>query len=116
MAARVPGDDLRYFVIAVLIQRETGGNLTELLDRISALIRARLKLMGTIQVLSAEGRLSAWILGLLPFFMAFYMNMVNPKLMSMLWTDPVGLNLVWAMLVIMIVGVFWMRRIIRIHV
>lgn len=116
LATRVPSDDLRYFVIAVLIQRETGGNLTELLDSISALIRARLKLMGMIQVLSAEGRLSAWILGLLPFFMGFYMYLVNTKMMSLLWTDPFGIKLVWSMLVIMVIGVYWMRRVIRIHV
>lgn len=116
MATRVPSDDLRYFVIAVLIQRETGGNLTELLDSISALIRARLKLMGTIRVLSAEGRLSAWILGLLPFIMAVVLNIINPKFMSVLWTDPTGLKVVWIMLVMMVVGIFWMRRVIRIHV
>jgi tight adherence protein B len=116
MATRVPSDDLRYFVIAVLIQRETGGNLTELLDSISALIRARLKLMGTIRVLAAEGRLSAWILGLLPFVLAVFLNFINPKFMSLLWTDPVGLKLVWIMLVMMAVGVYWMRRVIRIHV
>jgi tight adherence protein B len=116
MATRVPSADLRYFVIAVLIQRETGGNLTELLDNISALIRARLKLMGTVRVLSAEGRLSAWILGLLPFILAVILNIINPKFMSVLWTDPAGLKLVWIMLVMMVVGVFWMRRVIRIHV
>lgn len=116
MATRVPSDDLRYFVIAVLIQRETGGNLTELLDSISALIRARLKLMGTINVLSAEGRLSAWILGLLPIVLGVFLNVVNPKFMSLLWTDPAGLKLVWTMLVLMVIGVFWMRRVIRIHV
>lgn len=116
LAVRAPSDDLRYFVIAVLIQRETGGNLTELLDSISKLIRSRLNLLGTIQVLSAEGRLSAWILGILPFVMAFYMNIVNPKLMSILWTDPLGVKLVWGMLAIMLLGVYWMRRVIRIHV
>ncbi len=116
LAVRAPSDDLRYFVIAVLIQRETGGNLAELLDGISKLIRARLNLLGTIQVLSAEGRLSAWILGILPFVMAFYMNMVNPKLMSLLWTDPVGVKMVWGMMAIMLIGVYWMRRVIRIHV
>ncbi len=116
LVVRAPSDDLRYFVIAVLIQRESGGNLAELLDSISKLIRARLTLLGTIQVLSAEGRLSAWILGVLPFVMAIYMNTVNPKLMSLLWTDPVGVKLVWGMLAIMLIGVYWMRRVIRIHV
>lgn len=115
-AIRAPSEDLHYFVIAVLIQHETGGNLAELLDSISALIRARLKLMGTIQVYSAEGRLSAWILGILPFILAFYVNLVNPKLMSMLWTDPLGLQLVWGALAAMVIGAFWMRRIIKIHV
>lgn len=116
LAIRAPSEDLRYFVIAVLIQRETGGNLTELLDSISAMIRARLKLLGTIRVYSAEGRLSAWILGILPFVLAIYMNMVNPKLMSMLWTDPVGLQLVWVMLLLMVIGAYWMHRIIKIRV
>lgn len=116
MATRVPSDDLRYFVIAVLIQRETGGNLTELLDSISALIRARLRLMGTIRVLAAEGSLSAWILSLLPFAMAIILNILNPKYMSILWTDPLGLTMVWIMLVMMVIGIYWMRRVIRIHV
>lgn len=116
LATRAPSDDLHYFVIAVLIQRETGGNLTELLDTISALIRARLKLLGTVRVLAAEGVLSAWILGLLPFVMAIYMSIANPKLFSMLWTDPLGMKLVWAALVAMVIGIFWMRRVIRIHI
>ncbi len=116
MATRIPSADLRFFVIAVLIQRETGGNLSELLDNISALIRARLKLMGTIRVLSAEGRFSAWILGILPFAVGGFIYLVSPKFMSMLWTDPTGLKMVWIMLVAMILGIFWMRQIVRIHV
>jgi tight adherence protein B len=115
-ATRLPSDDLRYFIIAVLIQRETGGNLTELLDSISALIRARLRLMGTIRVLSAEGRFSAWILGILPFALSAILNIINPKFMSILWTDPTGLKMLWTMMVIMVIGIFWMRRVIRIHV
>jgi tight adherence protein B len=116
LAARCPSADMRFFVIAVLIQRETGGNLTELLDKISALIRARLKLLGTVRVLAAEGRLSAWILGMLPFVLAIILNILNPKFMGRLWTDPIGIKVVWFMLVMMVIGVFWMRRIIRIHV
>lgn len=116
LAIRVPSTDLRYFVIAVLIQRETGGNLSELLDNISALIRARLKLLGSIRVLSAEGRLSAWILSLLPFVLTAVINVVNPNFMSVLWSDPAGLKLIWAALFLMALGIFWMRRIIRIRV
>jgi len=116
LATRIPSTDLNYFIISVLIQRETGGNLTELLDNISALIRARLKLMGTIRVLAAEGRLSAWILGILPFAVAAMVSIINPAFLSVLWTDPTGLKLVWTMLVLMLVGAYVMRRIIRIHV
>lgn len=116
MAKRLPSDDLRYFVIAVLIQRETGGNLSELLNNISALIRERLKLLGTVRVLASEGRLSAWILGLLPLVLGVLLNIINPKFMNILWTDPVGMKLVWIMLVMMGIGVYWLRRIIRIHV
>ena len=116
LATRVPSTDLRYFVISVLIQRETGGNLAELLGNISALIRARLKLLGTVRVLSAEGVLSAKILTALPFVLALAINLVNPGFLRQLWTDPMGLKLVWLALGLMVVGIFWMWRIIRIRV
>jgi tight adherence protein B len=116
LANRVPSPDMRQFVIAVLIQRETGGNLTELLSNISALIRGRLKLFMKIRVLSAEGRMSAWILCLLPFFLAGVINLINPRFMAVLWTDPMGLKMIYAALVMMVLGALWMRKIIRIRV
>jgi len=116
LAGRIPSTDLKYLVIAVLIQRETGGNLAELLTNIGGIIRARLKLFGTIRVLSAEGRLSAWILGLLPFGTALLIQLVNPKFMAVLWSDPAGLKMVYFALAMMAFGVLWMRRIIRIRV
>jgi tight adherence protein B len=116
LATRVPIKDLRYFVIAVLIQRETGGNLAELLDSIAALIRARHKLMGTVRVLSAEGRLSATILCVLPFVAAFLFYLVNPGLMSELWKDPLGIRLIVVAAILMVIGIFWSRQIIRIRV
>ncbi len=116
LATRVPSTDLRYFVISVLIQRETGGNLAELLGNISALIRARLKLLGTVRVLSAEGVLSAKILTALPFVLGLVINLVNPGFLQQLWTDPVGIKLVWFALIMMAVGIFWMWRIIRIRI
>ncbi|SDY66651.1 type II secretion system F family protein [Nitrosomonas sp. Nm58] len=116
LATRVPITDLRYFVIAVLIQRESGGNLAELLDKISGLIRARLTLLGKIRVLSAEGRLSAWILSCLPFAVALVINIVNPGFLEILWTDPAGLKLVGAAMAMMIVGIYVMSRIIKIRV
>jgi tight adherence protein B len=116
LATRVPGSDMRHFVIAVLIQRETGGNLTELLANISALIRERLKLLLKVRVLSAEGRMSAWVLGLLPFGLAGVINLINPGFMAVLWTDPMGLSMVYGALVLMAIGALWMRKIIRIRV
>ncbi|QVN22871.1 type II secretion system F family protein [Burkholderia pyrrocinia] len=116
LATRVPVQDLRYFVIAVLIQRETGGNLAELLDSIAGLIRERFKLFDKVRVLSAEGRLSAWILGLLPFGTAAVMALVNREFLSVLWEDPAGIRMVGTMLVSMLCGMFWIRRIVRIRV
>lgn len=116
LATRVPSTDLRYFVIAVLVQRETGGNLSEILGKISKLIRERLKLMATIKVLSAEGRMSAWILTILPFVLAILISIINPKLMSMLWTDETGRKMIAGALTLMIVGIFWMWRMIKIRV
>ena len=113
---RVPSSDMRHFVIAVLIQRETGGNLTELLGNISTLVRERLKLLMKVRVLSAEGRLSAWILCALPPAVAGMINLVNPKFMSVLWTDPMGLKMLYTALVMMVLGALWMRKIIRIRV
>ena len=116
LSTRVPSTDLSYFVIAVLIQHETGGNLSELLGNISGIIRERLKLMMTVRVLSAEGRLSAWILTLLPFGLAFVLQIVNPKFLSVLWTDPMGIKMVAIALGMMVLGIFAMSRIIKIRV
>ena len=116
LANRIPSLDLKYVVIAVLIHRESGGNLAEMLDNLSSIIRARLKLLGTIRVLSAEGRLSAWVLGLLPFGTAFMLHLVNPGFMSLLWTDPAGNTMLYIMAVLMLFGFLWMRKIIRIRV
>lgn len=115
-AERLPIADVSYFVVAVMIQRESGGNLAELLDKISALVRQRLNLLGEIRTLSAEGRLSAVILTALPFGVALVVNIVNPEFMTVLWTDPLGLRMVAVALFMMAVGILWMRRIIRIRV
>lgn len=113
---RVNSTDMSYFVISVLLQRETGGNLAELLGNLSKLIRERLKLLGAVRVLSAEGRLSAQILTALPFVVAMVVNLVNPEFMKVLWTDPTGLQLVGGALLLMLMGYYWMRRIIKIRV
>jgi tight adherence protein B len=116
LATRVPVDDLRFFAVAVVLQRETGGNLAEILDNIAQLIRERFKLLGTVRVLSAEGKLSAWILTLLPFVTALVINVVSPGFMNVLWVDPIGFKLILLALVAMVLGIFWMWRIVQIRV
>ena len=116
LSERVPVTDLRYFVVAVLIQRESGGNLTEVLANLSRLIRERLKLLSRIRVLSSEGRLSAWVLGVMPFGLAGGMYLVNPEFMSPLWTDPIGLTIIKYTMSMMAIGILVLRRIVRIRV
>ena len=116
LAARVPVPDVSYFVVAVMIQRESGGNLAELLDKISTIVRERLKLLGEVRTLSAEGKLSAIILTALPFGVALVVNLVNPEFMQVLWTDPMGQRMVGVAIFMMLVGIMWMRSIIRIRV
>lgn len=116
LSERIPITDLRYFIVAVLIQRDSGGNLTEVLGNLSRLIRERLKFMSKIKVLSAEGRLSAWVLGVMPFALAGVMYLVNPEFMAPLWNDPIGIAIIKYMLVLMAVGIFILRKIIKIRV
>ncbi|MYM33155.1 pilus assembly protein TadB [Duganella sp. FT94W] len=116
LALRVPLTDLRYLVIAVLIQRESGGNLAEVFGNISRLIRARLRLLSQVRVMSAEGRMSAWVLCLLPLGVMAVMVVANPIYVRVLWTDPVGVQLMWYALAVAAGGVLWMRKVIRIRV
>lgn len=116
LCERVPITDMRYFVVAVLIQREAGGNLTEVLDNLSQLIRNRIKFHGKVRVLTTEGRMSAWVLGLLPFLLAGLINLVNPEFISVLWTDPIGIKITNVVLTMMAVGAVWLYKLARIRV
>lgn len=116
LSVRVPLTDLRYFIVAVLIQRDSGGNLTEVLGNLSRLIRERLKLLSKVRILSSEGRLSAWILGVMPFALAGAMYLVNPDFMTPLWNDPIGISIIKYMLILMAFGAVILRKIIKIHV
>jgi tight adherence protein B len=116
LSERIPLTDLRYFIVSVLIQRESGGNLTEVLGNLSRLIRERLKLMTKVKILSSEGRLSAWILGVMPFALAGVMNLTNPEFMSTLWTDPIGISIIKYMLILMAVGTMILVKIIKIRI
>lgn len=116
LSQRTPTTDIRYFVIAVLIQRETGGNLTELLTNLSRLIRNRLQLQAKIRVLTAEGRISAWTLGLLPFALAALLSWANPDFINVLWTDPAGIKLTQIILAVMAFGALWLWRLTKVRV
>lgn len=116
LSERIPLTDLRYFTVSVLIQRESGGNLTEVLGNLSRLIRERLKLMAKVKILSSEGRLSAWILGVMPFALGGVMFMTNPDFMSPLWTDPIGISIIKYMLILMAIGAVMLIKIIKIRV
>ncbi|WP_313569785.1 type II secretion system F family protein [Comamonas terrigena] len=116
LGERVPITDLRYFIVAVLIQRESGGNLTEILSNLSHLIRERHKLYAKVRVLSSEGRMSAWILGLMPFALSALLNLMNPEFMSAMWKDPIGITILKWLAVMMVIGMLMLRRIIRIRV
>ena len=116
LATRVPSPDMRYFVMAVVIQRETGGNLAELLGKLAELVRERFKLFAKVRVLAAEGKLSAWILTALPFCVAGAIQVMNPEYLSVLFTDPVGIKMVMGALGLMAMGIFAMWRIIDIKV
>lgn len=112
---RVPLREMSFMAVALSVQRETGGNLAELLDNLSHLMRDRFKLIGEVRIKSAEGRTSAWILGLLPFTMGALMMFLNPAATALLWTDPTGRTWLTRMLILMGVGIFWITRIVRIR-
>ena len=116
LSGRVPITDLRYFVVAVLVQREAGGNLTELLDGLSTLIRNRLKFYARVKVLTTEGRMSAWVLCLLPFVIAALLNFANHDFIAILWTDPAGIVITKIVLAMMALGAFWIFKLVRIRV
>lgn len=116
LSNRVASEDIRYFVVAVIIQSETGGNLAEVLQNTAQLIRKRQKIAGLVRVLSAEGRISAVILSVMPFALAALMSLLSPGFISKLWTDPTGLKMVYTSLCLMLVGIFWMWRLIKIRV
>ena len=116
LADRVQSNDLNFFVISLMIQHETGGNLTELLDGLAKTMRDRFKVRGKIRTLSSEGRASGVVLGSLPFVLAGILSLINPDYISVLWTTPQGQNLLLIGGGLMTVGFFLLNRIIQIKV
>jgi tight adherence protein B len=100
----------------MLVQKETGGNLAEVLDKTGAVIRERSRLLGQLRIYTAQGRMTGWILGLLPFIVFALMNFLNPGYARTLLDDPMGRKAIWVGLGLMSVGVWLIRKIVDIKV
>jgi tight adherence protein B len=113
---RVPSVPVMALVTSVLVQKETGGNLAEILGQISSVVRGRFRLERKIRTLSAEGRLSAWILSLVPLVLFAVISITTPDYLPALTEDPLGRKLIIAGGVLGVIGILWIRKIIRIDV
>jgi tight adherence protein B len=116
MINRVPLQDLRIVVTAIMIQRESGGNLAEVLDKTSHVIRERFRLKRQVGVHTAQGRMTGWVLSLLPVFLGTALYFVNPDMMSMLWKNPMGIKMLWASFGMLVVGGLIIRHIVNMDV
>jgi tight adherence protein B len=116
MAARIPNMDLRFFATAVVLQRQTGGDLAEILDKISHLVRERLMILGQIQALTGEGRMSGAVLLALPPVLFVVMLKLNYEYVMMLFTDEIGRTMLCGALVTQIIGALVIKKIITIKV
>jgi tight adherence protein B len=112
----MPLPDVRFFVAAVQIQRESGGNLGEVLDSLAQVVRERFKLMRQIRVFTAEGRLSMYILMAMPFIAGFGMYLINPEYMVPMFTDPSGQLALIVAAVMQVIGFLIIRKMIQIKV
>ena len=116
MADRVQLIDVRILVTAILIQREVGGNLAEVLDNLATVIRARFTIRRQLRVYTAQGRFSGYTLAVLPIIVGFVIYALNPGYMTLLFTHPIGKLLVFLAVVMQIVGFLWIRKIIDIEI
>jgi tight adherence protein B len=116
MTNRIEILDVKFFVTAVMIQRETGGNLAEIIDKIAYVIRERFRIQGQLKIHTAQARLTGIVLSFLPIGVAFILFLMNPAYMTPLWTDPMGRSMVFAAVVMQITGMFVIRKIIRIKI
>ena len=116
MTERVPNLDLKFFATAVVLQRQTGGDLAEILDKIGYIVRERFKIYGQVQALTGEGRLSGVVLLALPPVLAVVMLYLNPKYMMLLVTDPMGHQMLAGAIVMQVVGALVIRKIVNIKV
>ena len=116
MAARVAILDVRFFVTAVLIQRDTGGNLSEILDNLANVVRERFKIKRQVRVHTAHGRFTGYVLLALPAALAIALTFINPEHMNLLFREKMGQTMLIGALVMQTVGFFWIRHVIKIEV
>jgi len=116
LAARVDSNEIKYFVVAVIIQKETGGNLAELIESLAHILRERFKFEGKIKVLTSEGRISAYILIALPFLIAGWLQISNPEFLKPLFTQAIGRYMLGGAAILMITGIIIMKKMIKIEV
>ncbi|MEC4679689.1 MAG: type II secretion system F family protein [Nitrospirota bacterium] len=116
LSTRIECVDLRFFITSIIVQRETGGNLAEILEGISFLIRQRFELLGRVQALTVEGRLSAIVLFLLPFGIGVLLWYLSPSYMGLLWTDPLGQQMMMIVGTMMCTGAVIMKKMVAIKV
>ncbi len=116
MTARVPSNDLHFLVTAMLVQKETGGNLVEILDRTNRVIRERLRIQGEVRTRTAQGRMTGWILSLLPVVMLVLLNIINPGYSRVLMESSLGRKLLYTGLGLISLGAFLIRRIVDVQV
>ena len=114
-AQRIPTLDARFFVTAVLTQREAGGNLAEILERLAAVMRERFRIRQEVRTRSAHGRVTAWVLAAMPPVLAVLMTVSNPSHMSVMFTDPLGVKMVIAGVAMQLVGMLLVRKIVDIQ-
>jgi tight adherence protein B len=113
---RMSSQDFSWVVMAVRIQRDVGGNLAELLTTVADTLRERERLRRQVKVLSAEGRLSGWILGSLPVLFFAYLALANPTYLAPLWSTSLGIAMMVLAVVLLGVGAFWLTRVVKVEV
>ena len=116
LVERVPLLDLRMCVTAVMIQRETGGNLSELLEKVAHTIRERFRIMEDLKTLTLSSRWSAWLLCALPIFLAIYITVMNPNYMDVMWRDPRGHKLLAIAAIMQVLGILMVQKIMKIKI
>lgn len=115
LAYRNPSDELNFFITSLIIQKESGGNLSELISGISKTMRDRIKLEGKVRALSAEGRISAIILSALPVLIGIIFFIINPDYLSLLWTTDKGSLFMKCAVIFIFIGYFWAKKLARIE-